>query len=69
MRWAFAVLLVAAIFTRYTPIAFAGCEGGDSSAGHNAIAFCCDNGSGERDKGRGDGGRGKSDRVIAGPHR
>jgi hypothetical protein len=46
IRWGFAVLLVAALLTQYTPVAFAGCEGGDSTMGHNAIAFCCGDGGG-----------------------
>lgn len=40
-RWWFVGLVVAAMFTQYTSIAFAnGCEAGDTSRGHNAIAFC-----------------------------
>ncbi len=70
IRWGFAgfmVLLVTAVFMRYTPAAWAGCEGGDSTAGHSAVAFCCGEG---HDGGHGghDGGKDKSDRVITGHH-
>ncbi len=68
IRFGFTVLVAAAILTRYTPVAMAGCEGGDSSAGHNAIAFCCDQGGGNREKGSGDGGRGESGRWMPGVH-
>ena|GEM_PF-2139140 len=49
--WWFTVLVVGAVFVHFTPAAYAGCEGGATAAGHNAIQFCC---GGE--KGRGDGG-------------
>ena len=58
IRWGFAVLLVVAILTQHTPVAFAGCEGGDSSMGHNAIAFCCGDGGG--------GGQTGAARLISG---
>ena len=70
IRWGFIVLLVAAVLMRFTPVAFAdGCEGGDTSAGHNAIAFCCGDGGADRGKGGVDKGVGKAGaaRIIA-PH-
>lgn len=69
-RWWFAAFVVAAMLSQFAPAAFAdGCEGGDSTAGHNAIAFCCD--KGDVDKGRGDGGDGHGhsrSAVIPGTH-
>ena len=54
LRFWFAALVLGAMLSQFAPAAFAdGCEGGDSTAGHNAIAFCCDKG----DRAEGHGGR------------
>ena len=60
IRWLFVVLLASAAFSYFTPSAFACGDHGDSTSGHNAIAFCCEGNSGDRDK----GGRGKDARVV-----
>jgi hypothetical protein len=63
-RWWFAALVLGAILSQFAPAAFAdGCEGGDSTAGHSAIAFCCD--KGDRDRGHSRGGRSV---IISGIH-
>jgi hypothetical protein len=62
-RWWFAALVLGAILSQFAPAAFAGCEGGDSTAGHSAIAFCCD--KGDRDRGHSRGGRSV---VVSGLH-
>jgi hypothetical protein len=64
-RWWFVAIVVGAMLSQFAPAAFAGCEGGDSTAGHNAIAFCCDQGG--RDKGDRHGKGGRSV-VISGLH-
>jgi hypothetical protein len=66
IRWWFVVaLFLGAVLSQFTPAAFAdGCEGGDSTAGHNAIAFCC-GGDHTGDKQSGRNGRSV---VISGFH-
>jgi hypothetical protein len=45
----FIILLAAGIIIQYTPGAFAqGCDGGASTAGHNAIAMCCNHEGGRQ---------------------
>jgi hypothetical protein len=65
IRWWFVVALVlGAVLSQFTPAAFAdGCEGGDATAGHNAIAFCCGGGNGG-----GKGGQNGQARIISGNH-
>jgi hypothetical protein len=48
VRWACLAVLAIAVMLRWTPVAYAGCDGGDSTAGHNAIGFCCGEGPGDR---------------------
>jgi hypothetical protein len=63
-RWWFVAIVVGAMLSQFAPAAFAdGCEGGDSTAGHNAITFCC--GKGDQDKGDRHG-RGHRSVVISG---
>jgi hypothetical protein len=49
VRLWFVILLAGAVVAQYTPGAFAtGCEGGASSAGHNAIEMCCNHEGGRQ---------------------
>lgn len=61
IRWGVKGLMVVlgtAVVLYFTPAAFAGCEGGDATGGHNAIAFCCGDGNGRGDGGADHGGKG-----------
>jgi hypothetical protein len=66
-RWWFIGLVVSAILMQFAPAAYADCgaEGGDSTRGHSAIAYCCDMG----DRARGDGhGKAGQSRTVSGIH-
>jgi len=68
IRWGFVgfMVLTMAVLTRFTPVAHAGCEGGDSAAGHHAIAFGCGVDSGKGNEGQNNGkGDCKSDWVVS----
>jgi hypothetical protein len=66
IRWGFVgfTVLAMAVLMHFTPAAYAdGCEGGDSTAGHNAIAFCCGGGNGGTNEGHGGTGTDKGTGV------
>ena len=59
-RWWLVVLVVGAIFSHFTPAAFAGCDKGESSAGSSKVAFCCGPGDAKNDA------RGGKSRIVSG---
>ena len=62
-RWWLVVLVVGAIFSHFTPVAYAchdGAEGGSSTSGHNAVMFCCGAGDAKNDA------RGGKSRIVSG---
>ena len=62
-RWGIVLLVAGAIFSHFTPVAYAcneGLEGAASSGGHYAIAFCCGAGDAKNDA------RGSKSRIVSG---
>lgn len=48
-RWWFVALVVSALFSYFTPSAFAECgEHGDAAGGRNLVALCCGGANSER---------------------